>query len=258
MISLKPTRLLAAALAVGAAAATALAGVPAGATTDSGQAVPSTLKPGQRLLPGQSIKSPNGVYTLSMEKYGDAVMSKPGSSGYWGAGKTKAGSVLVFQPNGNLQVIWGRTVVWASDTAGNTGATLKLENTGRLVIYNARGKAAWNQSMVMVSLYDDDVLRTDLTLYSHNRLYRFQVQRNGDVQLLKGSALLWNTKTGDHVGAYVLWDASGSLCVLNADRQTIWSSKTARPGSVLQLRDDGNLVIVYGRSVVWQTGTAGR
>jgi hypothetical protein len=51
----------------------------------------------------------------------------------------------------------------------------------------------------------------------------------------------------------------GNLIVYTTANKPLWSSRTApRAGAVLQQLNDGNAVIMHGRTRVWATNTAGR
>ena len=55
-------------------------------------------------------------------------------------------------------------------------------------------------------------------------------------------------------GVYTLiMQTDGNLVVYTAAKKPLWSSKTVRHGAVLQMRNDGRLVIVYGRTAIWST-----
>lgn len=70
----------------------------------------NTLRRGEQLRPGSSIKSPNGQYTLSMKA---------------------DGNLTVTGPRGNL--------IWQSETSGYPGAYLELRQDGRLALSDASG-----------------------------------------------------------------------------------------------------------------------
>ncbi|NEA34879.1 hypothetical protein [Streptomyces sp. SID13031] len=255
------TRALALVMAGAAAAgATLLAPtVATAATTDSTQAVAVTdvLRPGKSLKAGQYIRSKNGVYTFVMQADGNAVLIK-GRTALWSTATNRKGSVLVMQADGNLVVVYGRTKVWASNTSGSTGAALAVQNDNNLVIYNTRGKAVWYKNMVIGTLGSNRVLQPYQLMISLNRIYRLDMQSDGNLVLTKNKTILWSSKTGGHPGAFAVMQADGNLVVYSAKKVALWHSSTARKGSVLVLQNDGNAVIVYGRTPVWSTNTAGR
>lgn len=221
-------------------------------------AVSDLLKPGQILKPGQYRRSKNGVYTFIMQADGNAVLYKNGKTPVWSTATNKKSSAIVMQKDGNLVVVSGRTPVWASGTHGSTNATLAVQNDSNLVIYNSRGKAAWSRWMVMVTLGAGRVLPAGQMLYSHNRIFRLQMQSDGNAVIVKnGKTPIWSTRTISK-GAFATMQTDGNFVVYTAKKKPLWSSKTTRKGSVLQMQNDGNLVVVYGRTPVWASGTGGR
>ncbi|MFD7153917.1 hypothetical protein ACFV9C_04935 [Kribbella sp. NPDC059898] len=261
MISIKSvgTRLLAG-LAVGAAAGATLlvpsAAHAAPASQTAATAVTATtpsgglLRPGQYLKPGQYLRSLNKVYTLVMQTDGNAVLVK-GRTPIWATMTNRKSSTLMMRPDGNLVVISGRTTVWASGTAGSTGAILNVQNDSNLVLYNIRRKAVWSRYMVMVNLYPGRVLSNPVALYSQNRVYRAQMQADGNLVIVKyGKTPIWSTKTVSK-GAFATMQTDGNFVVYSAAKKPLWASKTTRKGSVLQMRGDGKLAIIFGRTTVW-------
>jgi hypothetical protein len=260
MISIKSagTRMLAT-LAAGAAAGATLL-VPSAAQASgtaataavSTTAVSSLLKPGEYLKPGQYRRSPNGTYTLLMQTDGNAVLYK-GRTALWASMTNRKASSLIMQRDGNLVVVSGRTPVWASNTGGSTSAYLAVQNDSNLVIYNVRNKAVWYRHMVIGTLGSGRLLQAYDLLVSPSRIYRMQMQTDGNFVMVKnGKTPVWSTKTISK-GGYVVMQQDGNLVVYSAAKRALWSSKTVRKGSVLQMRDDGRLVIVYGRTAVWST-----
>ena len=257
MISIKSagTRLLAT-LAVGAAAGATLL-VPstaqaAGTATTATTAVPNVLKSGQYLKPGQYRRSANGLYTLIMQTDGNAVLYK-GRTALWASVTNRKASSLIMQRDGNLVVVSGRTVVWASNTAGNTGAFLAVQDDSNLVIYNIRNKPVWYRHMIIGTLGSGRVMKAYDLLVSPSRVYRMQMQTDGNFVMVKnGKTPVWSTRTNSK-GAFVVMQQDGNLVVYSAKKVALWSSKTVRHGAVLQMRNDGRLVIVYGRTAIWST-----
>ena len=257
MISIKSagTRLLAT-LAVGAAAGATLL-VPstaqaAGTATTAATAVPAVLKSGQYLKPGQYRRSPNGVYTLIMQTDGNAVLYK-GRTALWATMTNRKSSSLIMQRDGNLVVVSGRTPVWASNTAGNTGAFLAVQDDSNLVIYNIRNKPVWYRHMVIGTLGSGRLLNPYDMLFSTSRVYRLQMQPDGNLVMVKnGKTPVWSTRTVSK-GAFAVMQQDGNFVVYSAAKKPLWSTKTTRKGSVLQMRNDGRLVVVYGRTAIWST-----
>ncbi|MDX2969170.1 hypothetical protein PWY87_30650 [Kribbella solani] len=245
-----------AAQAAGTAATTATATTAGTATTavTRAAAVPDVLLPGQYLKPGQYRRSKNGIYALVMQADGNAVLIK-GRTPIWATMTNRKASTLIMQRDGNLVVISGRTPVWASGTDGSTGAHLEIQNDSNLVIYNTRHKAAWSRYMIMVTLGSGRNLTWPNALYSHNRIYRLQLQSDGNAVIVKnGRTPIWSTKTISK-GGYATMQTDGNFVVYSAAKRPLWATKTVRHGAVLQMQDDGNLVVVYGRTPIWASNT---
>ncbi|TDW24243.1 hypothetical protein [Kribbella kalugense] len=268
MISIKSatTRILAAVagVAAGATLLVPVAAQAAGAATTTtahttaqsqAAAVSDFLAPGQYLKPGQYRRSKNGVYALLMQTDGNAVLYK-GKSAVWSTVTHRKASSLIMQRDGNLVVISGRTVVWASGTSGSTNSTLLVQNDSNLVLYNTRKKAVWTRSMVMVTLGSGRALSANTMVVSHSRVYRLQMQSDGNLVLLKSGKAIWST--GTKSGAYAVMQLDGNFVLYSGKKVALWGTKTTRKGSVLQLQDTGNFVIIYGRTIVWSSHTAGR
>ena len=101
----------------------------------------STLFPGQSLLPGQTLQSDYGVYTLTMQSDGNVVLRNNESTPLWRTG-TGGGQ---FNPRGFIMQTDGNLVLydtsgqarWNSQTSGNPGAFLNVQADGNLVVYRA-------------------------------------------------------------------------------------------------------------------------
>lgn len=232
----------------------------ANASTDQATqaaAVSDTLLPGQKLMATQYIRSKNGQYTLQMSRYGDVTLTRRGYTvQFWNSGTTKPGSVLVMGKNGSLEVIYGRTRIW-SIGAYSPGAKLVLPDTGNLAIYNTRGKAVWNRHMVIGTLMPGSKIRPvdtygrDVTMYSVNRVYTLQMRTDGNLVLLRnGTTVLWSSNTAGHPESTAWISQGGRFGVLNKNGEETYVFDTRRPGSVAQVRDDGHLLLIYGRTVV--------
>ena len=82
----------------------------------------ATLFPGQSLLPGQTLQSDYGVYTLTMQPDGNVVLRDSASTPLWRTG-TGGGQFdprdFIMQTDGNL-VLYDTSGQphWASKTAG--------------------------------------------------------------------------------------------------------------------------------------------
>jgi lysophospholipase L1-like esterase len=101
---------------------------------------PGELPPGQGLLPGQSLLSQDGRFTLTLNENGSLTLFE-GTVVLWSQGAVgNTPSELIFQGDGNL-VEYGPTgkILWQSGSTGAQGTVFVEQNDGNLVIYNAVG-----------------------------------------------------------------------------------------------------------------------
>ncbi|MET9275371.1 hypothetical protein [Kribbella sp. NPDC003557] len=249
-------RLVAGLLSVGAllGGAVVLGTAPAEART---VAVSDTLLPGQKLLAGQYIRSRSGVFTLIVQPAGDVKLYQRGvKAPLWASGTWRPNSVLMMGTDGTLQVIYGRTKIW-SMSIKSPGAKLVLPDNGNLAIYNTRGKANWNRHMVVGTLMPQSKLAApdaywdEVIMYSVNRVYTLKFLPTGNLVLLKnGTTVLWSTGVKNAPGAYGWVSPNGDFATVNNFGDLTFFYQTRRPGSVLQLTDDGHLRMVNGRTIV--------
>ena len=109
-------------------------------------AAPATgdrLVEGERLAPGQSLRSADNRFSMTLQRDGDLVLSF-GTTILWRTGTANgAAAVLVMQGDGNLVMYTPSYVpVWNSGTNGYSGARLIVQTDGNLVIYSG-STAVW-------------------------------------------------------------------------------------------------------------------
>lgn len=102
-------------------------------------------------------------------------------------------------------------------------------------------------------LHANELLFTNQTLTSVNGDYILMLQADGDMVLYEkvhnedGSIVLDQTWTTGTIGLnafYAVMQEDGDFVLSDPQGVTLWHSDTdGRPGSFLQLQDDGNLVI---------------
>lgn len=98
---------------------------------------------GIRLNAGQSMTSPNGVYTLLMQADGNLVL-RTASTVLWASNTMSTGSYMRFQGEGNLVVYNSSNVaVWASSGGGYRCARLQVQNDGNMVIVSSDNVPVW-------------------------------------------------------------------------------------------------------------------
>jgi hypothetical protein len=76
----------------------------------------------------------------------NAVQASITAAGYAPAGDEPfGGTAAIMQADGNFVLYTSSgTPVWASNTAGNTGAYLNVQNDGNVVVYSASGAPLWS------------------------------------------------------------------------------------------------------------------
>jgi len=108
---------------------------------------PDRLLEGQSLLPGKSLSSANGLYSLILQDDGNLVLYGQNGLMRWQSGVSsgKPAARLTMQSDGNL-VIYGPVsqVYWATGTSGGPGSALVLQDDGNLVVYSSGGAALWH------------------------------------------------------------------------------------------------------------------
>lgn len=96
------------------------------------------LDPGDNLGPGLSIKSPDGLYWLTVGNDGNLHETEVGSNVVIGQSHTAGnpGAVLFMQTDGNLVLrAPGNRPIWATATAGHPGTVLQIQDDGAVVLY---------------------------------------------------------------------------------------------------------------------------
>jgi len=99
-----------------------------------------TLKSSQMLYKGESLKSANGRFELTLQNDGNLVLYEKGKAIWSSETNGKNAKKLVMQSDGNLVLYGPNGPIWATNTSGNRNAYLMLQNDGNLVIY----KAVWS------------------------------------------------------------------------------------------------------------------
>ena len=108
----------------------------------------STLEPGARLMPGQSLVSSSGRFRLVYQGDGNLVLYDDVQHApvWWTGTNGRSAGLLTMQGDGNL-VIYDASItpLWMSGTAANTNSRLVLQADGNLVVYTADGRAVWDR-----------------------------------------------------------------------------------------------------------------
>lgn len=105
------------------------------------------------------------------------------------------------------------------------------------------------------NLQSGQLLEIGTGLNSTNGLYRFIMQRDGNLVLYGIEGPLWSTGTNGKPVNKCIMQTDGNL-VLYTPHGAIWATNThGNPGSGLVMQDDGNVVIYKGNVPLWATGT---
>ncbi|WP_206956237.1 hypothetical protein [Trinickia acidisoli] len=110
------------------------------------------LKPGEKLTAGQSIRSADGRFELTMQHDGNLVEYDLATKvAVWSSNTAKSGATVAYmQQDGNLVLdkvapdtlcVAGKNDVWSTQTNGHAGAALTLQTNGDLTVGNASGTA---------------------------------------------------------------------------------------------------------------------
>lgn len=103
-----------------------------------------SLRTGSKLTSGQSLTSPNGNYTLTLQDDGNLVLGEDGRA-VWASGTNGRGAVRAeLQADGNFVLYTAdNAAAWASQTDGKGGDTLRVQDDRNVVLY-AGSKAVWS------------------------------------------------------------------------------------------------------------------
>ncbi|MDY0152005.1 MAG: glycosyl hydrolase [Candidatus Cloacimonas sp.] len=105
-----------------------------------------------QLLAGEGIGinvklySPNRAFALKMQSDGNAVLYKmAGPKALWSTGTAgQPVKWIKMQNNGDLDLLRQDFSTFRTITTGGTGAKVKIQNDGNMVLYRSNGTAAWS------------------------------------------------------------------------------------------------------------------
>ncbi len=104
----------------------------------------NNLVAGERLLPGQEIRSADGRYRFNLQFDGNLVLYGPRGRALWStrtAGRPVTSAVM--QSDGNFVLYNNSRAVWHTRTHGNSGARLVVLDSGNVVIRAQGGRILW-------------------------------------------------------------------------------------------------------------------
>jgi hypothetical protein len=224
---------------------------------------PDRLMPNQMLVPGQSVTSQNGGYSLVMQPDGNLVLYKGGKALWSSNTGGKAVSKAVMQCDGNLVVYGFPKALWESKTAGSPGAYLVVQDDGNTVIYKPH-VALWSSKTVVAPgaaaasgiLPGGGQLTPGQSLHSGDKRFRLAMQPDGNLVVYDGAKALWHSNTGGKAVSKAAMQTDGNF-VIYGYPTALWSTGTAgHPSSYLAMQADGNLVVYQKAHPIWATNTA--
>ena len=233
-----------------------------------------TLVTGQGFIPGQSIKSSDGRFTLILQGDGNLVLYGPQNQPLWAsntAGHTDVWDVIM-QGDGNFVVYDSHKVaLWASGTAGHASAYLVVQDDGNVVIYNVNDTSIWATNTVVPAqptpasgdrLPLNECLVPGSSLRSPNGQYTWTLQLDGNLVLYGPSPcnqVMWASNTAGHSNVWSLvLQSDGNLVAYDAHDGAFFASNTVGDGGeFVVVQDDGNVVMYNSTgTALWSTGTA--
>jgi hypothetical protein len=179
-----------------------------------------------------------------------------------------AQSVLAVQTDGNTVLYSDQRATWFTNTYGQSAAFLAMQTDGNLVLYNTSNKPIWSSGTngnagAWLSLQTDGNLvvysSSDTPLWSSNTLSAPNYLNTDDTTMNTGS-MFPNQFIATDDGNYVLTLQTDGNLVLYYKGTALWQSGTSGlPVAFLAMQSDGNLVL-YNNSdePIWDSGTAGR
>ena len=212
----------------------------------------SSLLPGERLHAGDGLRSPNGEYRLIMQGDGNLVLRREGKALWASNTAGHSGADVVMQGDGNLVIYESGKALWNSSTADFPGAYLALQDDGNAVIYH-EGHAIWARD----GGYIGDAMSPGIKLHpgayllSRNHGYKMIMQGDGNLVLRREGKALWASNTAGHSGADVVMQGDGNLVIYESGK-ALWNTHTNHhPGAHLLVQNDGNVVIYDGGAAIW-------
>jgi hypothetical protein len=223
-----------------------------------------TIKPGEVLYPGQTIRSANGRYSLTLQSDGNLVLSASFGS-IWGAGTNgKRVEVCKLLDDGSLTLYEpGMKADWTSRTANNPGSRFVVQDDANGVLYRPDGRVTFATNTI-ITVAQGNLMRPGEVLYpgqfirSSSGVYTFVLQTDGNLVLYVSQGVpLWASNTNGRPVAACIMQTDGSLVVLEPGRKVDWTSNTSNnPGSYFTIQNDGNGVVYKpGNVAIWATHT---
>ena len=223
-----------------------------------------TLKPGEGLAQGNSLRSCDGRFELVMQTDGNAVLYSNGLALWSSHTNGKGGDVLDMQGDGNLVVYSDKScALWNSGTAHHAGAELSVQDDGNAVIYD-QGRAIFDthsgglpaKPTACGAIEPGHGLAPGESISSCDGHHALVMQTDGNLVLYHaGKGATWSSKTNGTPSRYAVVQGDGNLVVYEFGGKATFDTHTnGHDGASLAVQDDGNLVIYESGKAIWNAG----
>ncbi|MHA3704236.1 hypothetical protein ACXR2U_18850 [Jatrophihabitans sp. YIM 134969] len=203
----------------------------------------ASLGSGEWMLAGERLVSTDRRYTLTFTTAGDLSLTGPGRT-LWTVRAGVPDGRLVQQPDGNLVLRAADSrSVWASGSAGRTGATARVAG-GRLVVLAPGGSTVWGTPTPPAALPVGTRLLPGEAIVSASRTYSLTLQADGNLVLRGPGGAAWTSGTAGRTPSDLQVQTDGNLVLRTTAGTASWTSRTpGRTGGSLAVQDDGHLVL---------------
>ncbi len=200
------------------------------------------------LAPGESWFSPQQQYMLTLQHDGNIVIRNSQTQAiHWQSGTQGPVSGLVMQSDGNLVLYNQQSPVWHTYSWGNQGASLSLDDNGRLQILSSGGQEIWT------NVREVNYIAPGQEIWSPNRTMVLVLQTDGNLVLYSAltGAAVWHSQTYGQPVTGALMQADGNFVLYNG-ASPIWHSRTwGNPGAKLVLDDQGLKIVSALGQALW-------
>jgi hypothetical protein len=216
------------------------------------------LRPGQRLMAGDALRSANGDYRLRMQTDGNLVLYDLSARKVLWHSQTggNPGAFVAMGCNG-LVVVFSksREVLYTTGARADAGTRLTVQNDGNLTL-QGDGRVLWSSGADVSQLRAGQFLRAGQSRESPDRRFRLVMRPEGHLELveLATARQMWSAQTEGNAGAHAAMQSDGNFVVYSSSRQVLY--KTGSQGdanSRLALGNDGNMNIRSGDGrLLWE------
>ncbi|MFQ1003875.1 L,D-transpeptidase family protein [Modestobacter sp. SSW1-42] len=213
----------------------------------SGWDAPDRLRPGQVLLAGQQLTSPDRRYRAAMQPDGNLVVYGPGDRVIAATYTFGTGNWLAMQADGNLVVYApGSRPLWHARSWGADGGAV-LQDDGNLVVRRADGRAVWWSGWDTPDrLRPGQQLAAGQQLTSPGGRARAVMQADGNLVVYGAGDRVFSATGTFAARSRLAMQTDGNLVVYAPDGRAVWDSRTWGADGGVALQDDGNLVFRRG------------